>query len=299
MYLENHDTMKVFILGPVLMVFSSLSYAFMTLFAKLATEHISSSEVTFMRLLMGVLVTLVIACTTNVELITKNTRMLVIRGFFGGLAVLLFFLAIEKGTITNSVVLQNTYPIFAAIIAIYALKEKLNTKLVACLAVTFLGILLLTRPNFGNIRIGDVFALASGLLGAFAITAVRTLRKQDESVWTIFFYFCIFGAIISLFLAVPNWKWPSPNEWLLIAATAILGLSGQVTMTAAYKYCTTTIGGILSMSTGVFSFILGVFFLGENFILIDVLAVFLIITGNVLVVADVGKNKGQDQVAEL
>lgn len=104
-------------------------------------------------------------------------------------------------------------------------------------------------------------------------------------------YFCIFGAVMSFFIALPSWEWPDFEGWMLIFLTGILGFSGQVTMTSAYKYCTTTIGGILSMSASVFSFILGVFFLGENFIFIDVIAILLIIIGTMMVVSTNGEKK--------
>lgn len=56
-------------------------------------------------------------------------------------------------------------------------------------------------------------------------------------------------------------------------------------MTAAYKYCNTAVGGILSMSTSVFSFILGIIFFHEKTGLLDFSGVFLIIFSNILVIA--------------
>jgi drug/metabolite transporter (DMT)-like permease len=292
--LKNNKPLKIFLMGPVLMIFSSASFALMSLFAKLATMEIPSTEVTFFRLLMGVIVALILVLTRGVKLVTPNLKLLVVRGFFGGISVLLFFLAIEKGTVTNSVVLQNTYPIFAAFISIYILKEKLTLRLIVFMTITFIGIIMLSRPDIGHIRLGDVFALISGIVGGFAITAVRQLRKKNESVWTIFFYFCFFGAVLSLILSISNWKWPDSRQYILIILTGILGLLGQVTMTAAYKYCKTAIGGILSMSTCVFSFIVAVIFLGEKIIFLDLTGIILIIAGNILVVAFEGEKTKQN-----
>lgn len=283
-----------FLKGPALMIFSSACFAVMSLFAKLATSKIPSTEVTFFRLMMGVIVALVLVLTAGVKLITPNLRILVIRGIFGGIGVLMFFLAIEKGTVTNSVVIQNTYPIFAALISLYLLKEKLTFKIFLFMAITFIGIFTLSRPDIENIRIGDIFALISGVVGGFAITAVRQLRKKGESVWTIFFYFCFFGAVLSLVLSIPSWKWPNSEQYMLIFITGFLGLLGQVSMTAAYKYCKAAVGGILSMSICVFSFILAIIFLKEKFIFLDLAGVVLIIAGNVFVVAFEGEKPKQN-----
>lgn len=284
MYRKEHD-LKNFILGPMQMVFASGSFAFMSYFAKLATKELAGPQVTFFRLFTGSLVAMIIIMIGGSKLINQNTKVLVWRGLLGGCSALLFFIALEKGTVTNSVVLQNTYPIFAAIISIYALKEKVSLRLFTLLAITFSGVVVLVRPDISNIKAGDILALISGFIGGFAITTVRKLRKEHESVWTIFFYFCFFGAIISLFMALPYWKWPGNQGWIFLILTSILGLIGQVCMTSAYKYCSATTGGILSMSTSAFSFLIGVILMREGLLIYDFIGISLIIMGNVLAIA--------------
>lgn len=273
-----------FLFGPVQMLFSAICFAFMTYFVKLSTRTIPSNEVTFFRFLLGVAVAyLIVKLINRRRLKTENFKILLVRGILGGTGVLLYFLAIQYGTITNSVVLQNTYPLFAAVLSFYILKEKAGIRLVVSLLTAFAGIVILVRPSMSSINLGDVFALVSGIVGGFAITAVRQLRQRNESVWIIFFYFCLFGAILSLALAIPSWKWPGAYEWLLVSATAVLGLAGQVTMTSAYKYCNPFVGGILSMSTCIFSFLIGLLLMGENAGILDITGVTLIIAGNMLV----------------
>lgn len=270
--------------GPVQMLISAIFCSLMVYFAKLATRTVSSPEVTFFRLALGVLVALIMVKRHGQKLITANTRMLMMRGFFGGVTVLLYFMAIEKGTITNSTVLQNTFPIFGVLFSLYLLKEKVTLPSVFCMAIAFAGILLLVRPDLGNIKTGDLLALASGVVGGLAVIAIRQLRQNNESVWTIFFYFCIFGAVLSFGLALPRWKAPLPDESFLILLTSLAGLISQVTMTSAYKYCSIVLGGILSMSSSVFSFILGALFLGEQIRFLDLAGIFLITVGSTLVV---------------
>lgn len=281
---EQEENIKSFIRGPVQMIISSLCASLMVYYAKLATETVPSSEVTFFRLFLGVVISLIMVKRCGHRLITAHTRLLLLRGFFGGITVLLFFMAIEEGTVTNSTVLQNTFPIFAVLLSFLLLKEKVTPQSVFFMAVTFIGIILLIRPELGNMKIGDLLALASGMVGGFAVTAIRQLRQNDEPVWTIFFYFCIFGAILSLFLALGQWKWLTPHECVLIFFTSLTGLISQVTMTSAYKYCSTILGGILSMSSSVFSFMIGVLLLNEQVRFLDLTGIFLIIAGNILVV---------------
>jgi drug/metabolite transporter (DMT)-like permease len=284
MKLYKHNKYKFFLLGPIQMIFSAMFFSLMSYFAKLSTNKVSSIEVTFFRLLLGTITALVMIFIKKQNLISRNIKTLLIRGLFGGVAVLLFFISIEKGTLSNSVVLQNSYPIFAAVIAVFLLHERLNIWSILALIITFGGIITLVKPDIHNIKTGDMFAIGSAILGGFAITAVRQLRKSNESVWVIFFYFCFFGMMISGALMVSNWVLPKPDIMIYILLTGILGLIGQVSMTSSYKYCNTAVGGILSMTTGVFSLLLGVFLLSENISIIDITGVILIISGNIMVV---------------
>ncbi|MEL7563790.1 MAG: DMT family transporter [Dehalobacterium sp.] len=280
----QEEKTKTFIRGTLQMLISAVFCSLMVYFAKLATQTVPSAEVTFFRLSLGVLVALMMVKRHGHKLITANTRVLLLRGFFGGITVLLYFMAIEKGTITNTTVLQNTFPIFAVLLSFYFLKEKVTFRALWYMMITFIGIILLIRPDLGNVKIGDLLALASGIVGGFAVIAIRQLRQNNESVWTIFFYFCIFGAVLSFCLAIPQWKIPLLKEALFILLTSLAGLISQVTMTSAYKYCSTILGGILSMSSSIFSFLLGVLLLHEQVRLLDLTGIFLITAGSILVV---------------
>lgn len=293
------EKMRNFILGPVQMVVSSVFVSLMVYFAKLATQTVPSPELTFFRLALGALVALLMVKRNGNQLITANARLLVVRGFFGGVTVLLFFMGIEQGTVTNSMVLQNTFPLFAVLLSFYLLKEKVTIQSFSYLMIAFIGIVLLIRPNFSNIKTGDLLALASGVVGGFAMTAIRQLRKNNESVWTIFFYFCIFGAVISFGLALPQWQWPKDGAWVWIVLTALSGLISQLTMTSAYKYCSTILGGVLNMSSSIFSFVIGVLILNETVGFLDLTGILLIISGSILIVIYEDAHSGQKREQQV
>lgn len=209
---------KISLKGSFLMVFSSLCFAFMTYYAKLATYQVPGIEVTFFRLATGTIVVLGMAAFGRVKIVTENYKLLLVRGLFGGIAVMLFFYALEKGTITNSVVLQNTYPIFAALLSIYILKEKMSIRLCGLMALTFVGIIILIRPEITHVKIADLMALVSGFLGGFAVTAIRQLRQKNESVWTIFFLF-LFLRCYRLFLFRDSFLEMAPGRYLFVDFT--------------------------------------------------------------------------------
>lgn len=268
------------------MLLSAVLFSVMVYTAKLASSHISGSEVSFFRLFMGFITVLVLMWLGKVPVRTADTRLLISRGIIGGTGVLLFFLSLEKGSIVNCQVLQNTYPIFAVIIATIAIKEKLSLRVGVSLAISFLGIILLTQPSISSFNAADLLALGSGFLGGFAVTAIRQLRKVNESAWRIFFYYCLFGMVASLVFAWPHWQWPNGRETVLLVMTGILGLLGQVMMTSAYKYCTAAVGGTLSMTSILFTALLGIILLHEQVTVLEVFGAVMITAGSFLCMID-------------
>lgn len=248
--------------GPALFLLSSFLFAVMGVFVKLASPYVSANEIALVRFVIGIILSLVLAGAGRVSLAASHKNLLVARGVFGGLAVVFFFTAIEKGTLTNATVLNNTYPIFATIWAAVYLKEKIKPAIILPLVASIAGIVLLTHPDFREIRYGDIFGLISGLLAGFSIVIIRKLR-QTESAWSVFFYLSIFGAAFSGAAAIPDFKIPEPEIAGYIVLAGVLGTVGQVIMTSAYKYSTASLGSVLSMSTAMFAAVFGVFFMGE------------------------------------
>ncbi|HEX3047058.1 MAG TPA: DMT family transporter, partial [Bacillota bacterium] len=159
--------------GPLRMLFSSGCFAAMGYFAKLATAGLPGTEVAFIRFFVGVLAALILAASGRVSLRTSQKRLLITRGIFGGAAVLLYFLAIAGGSLTNSTVLNNTFPIFATILAAIFLHERLGVDAIFSMLIAWAGVLLLIHPDFHHLFWPDILGLLSGISGGFAIMAVR------------------------------------------------------------------------------------------------------------------------------
>jgi drug/metabolite transporter (DMT)-like permease len=250
--------------GPIQMLFSAFCFAVMAYFAKLASVNVPGPEVVFFRFLLGVVAAWFLAALGRVDLRTSRRDLLFARGIFGGTAILLYFIAMAKGSMTNSTVLNNTYPIFVTMIAAFFMKERVSVFTWLCLIVSWAGVGLLIHPDLHRIFWPDILALISGILSAFAVLVVRQLRQNGESAWTVFFYLSIFGLLVSLVFAIPVWQWPDATAWLFLLATAVTGLVAQITMTSAYKYCSAATGSILSMTTMVFAAVFGMAWLGEK-----------------------------------
>lgn len=266
------------------MILSSLLFAVMAYFAKLAALRIPGPEVALVRFGFGILVGLVLAAAKQVNLQTTNKKLLIIRGSFGGVAILLYFLALAKGNLTNATILNNSYPIFSTLIAALYLQERLNAVIGASLVISWVGVGLLIHPDFHHIFWPDLLALLSGVLGGFAVAVVRELRRNNEPAWNVLFYLSIFGFLTSFFFAVPVWVWPDWQSGAYLLGTAVFGLIAQLAMTYSYKYCSTAIGGVLSMTTMLFAAVVGFVGFAERLNTGETWGAILIGVGSMLVV---------------
>ncbi len=273
-----------FIKGPLQMIGSSLFFAFMAYYAKLASDKIPGVEIVFIRFAFGVVVLCILAALGVVNIRANHKGLLIMRGSFGGIAVLLYFLALAGGSLTNSTILNNTYPLFATVIAFFALQERISASTLWSLLIAWIGVALLIHPDLKHLYWPDLLGLLSGILSGVAVTLVRQLRVKNESASNVFFYLSLFGCLFSLLLAIPVWVWPDFHHWLLLLLTGLLALVAQSMMTASYKYCSTAIGGVLSMTTMVFTAVLGILVLGDALTFMESIGAILIAVGSVAVV---------------
>ena len=204
--------------GPLTMLFSSLCFAVMAFFAKLTGGRVPGAEISFFRFAVGIGAALILAASGRISLRAGRKDLLIARGVFGGGSILLLFLALSRGSLTNITVLNNTYPIFATLAAALFLREGIGWATGASMAVTWAGVWLLVHPDFQHLRWPELMSLASAILAGGAVVAVRELRRRGEPSWTVYFYLSLFGLGFSFLAALPFWVWPDRREGIVLAA---------------------------------------------------------------------------------
>ena len=100
--------------GIVFLLLSELCFTVSTVFSKMLTNtsSISAIEVTFARFFLGLIVFSGIIYKNSISLIPNRLSLLIWRGVLNTVAVILFFLASQYTTITNTHMLNMTYPFF-------------------------------------------------------------------------------------------------------------------------------------------------------------------------------------------
>ncbi len=284
------------------MLLSALISAFNGAIAKILSDDMSALEIVFFRNIIGVIIILYALKITPPKLSGGKIHMLFMRGFFGFLAMILFFYTITIIPLGEAITLNKTSPLFVSILAFYLLNEHLSKRAILALLIGFFGIILITKP-FGVVVSYEHFL---GVLGGFFAAAAYATIKKLKDIYDsriIVLSFVGIGTLLPalLFLITPyidppkalsflfqEFTFPNAiNIWMLIGFMAVISTLSQWLLTKAYSSSKASIIGVISYTNIPFAIGFG-YMLGDKFPdFLTFCGIGLIILGGILV----GKSK--------
>jgi drug/metabolite transporter (DMT)-like permease len=256
-------------LSPSLILLgSALSFAVMAFAAKLASHSLPGDQLAFLRFAVMLLPFLLRPRLVREAFSYQRLDLLAYRGLFGGVAVLLYFLAIEKIPVGMATLLNYSSPVWSVTLAALFLGERARPMLLLPFGLALGGTLLVTGaferggwpPRIG---LWEGVGFLSAILSGAAVTAIRAARKSEGS-WAIYASFTLCGLLVSAPFALSGFRWPSAGAWLLVALVGASSISAQLLMTYAYRWVTNLQAGFFAQITVVVAMFLGAVFLGER-----------------------------------
>lgn len=149
--------------------------------------------------------------------------------------LLCFFWALSMLPLASVYSISFASPLLITALSVPLLGERVGPRRWGAVLVGFAGILLILRPGGDAFSLGGFVALASTLFYAFGMILVRQLSRTESNA-AIVFWFSVFASVLAA-LGLP-WFWSTPAEWThwaLLVAVGILGGTGQVFITEAYR----------------------------------------------------------------
>jgi drug/metabolite transporter (DMT)-like permease len=249
-------------------------FAAMAMVARWLSHAIPGPQIALVRFAVGVLVVTMLLGILRSRLKPKRWGWLVARGVFGGSAVLLYFISIEKIGVGVATLLNYTSPVWSMIFAWLLLHERPHKQAFAALATTLVGVALVTSGQTHGWRLGgwELLATFSAVLSGMAITSIRATRRegtdgtQSENSWTVFTSFTTIGLLATLPAVLPpygTWVAPTAQQWLLLVVCGLLSVGAQLLMTSALGRLTAVGLGITQQATVVLAMAGGILFFGE------------------------------------
>jgi drug/metabolite transporter (DMT)-like permease len=251
----------------ILMVGSAVFFGFMAFAAKLASARLSGSQVAMIRFAIGLTPAFLIPRYRRAALTFQRLDLLFYRGFFGGLAVLLYFIAIEHTSVGVATLLNYTAPLFSGMFSMLFIGEHISPKVLIPMPIALAGIFLVVHAHahpgdllgFGK---WELIGLGSALASGAAVTAMRAARRGENS-WAVYTSFCLLGTIVTAPLGIGTWKTPQGIEWVWLAATSLFAIAAQLLLTFSLRWVDAMTVGVISQLAVLISMALGATFIGE------------------------------------
>lgn len=244
-------------------------------------ENVTAYQITFFRALGSLVLCLLFLRIRQIPIWGNNKKLLLSRGIVGTISMVLFFLTIKEIPFGSAVCLRYLSPIFAAILAIFWLKERITPLQWSCFVGAFIGVLILRGFDSRITLLGLTYIIISAFFSGMVYVIIRYIGKREHPVVIVtYFMFCatLVGGILSIF----NWNTPSNSDWLVLTSLGIFGFFGQFFMTKAYQTTDIGIVGPVKYMESVFALSIGWIWFGEGYEWWSLLGIFLIV-GSMLV----------------
>ena len=258
------------------MLISTASFSLMNAFIKYL-EHIPGFQLVFFRSITSFAFATTYLLKNKIPILGNQKKLLSIRAVFGLISMSLFFISFKYLPIGTAVSLRYIAPIFAAIFAVFLLKEKLKPIQFLFFLIAFVGVLILKGfdPNVSNT--GMILVISASFFTGLVYVFIRKIGQKDHPVVVVnYFMFLatLVGGIISVFI----WAQPKGWDWVLLTSLGIFGYFGQVYMTKAFQAAATNRVAPIKYTEVIFTILIGVFWFQDDYSIWSFLGLFLIIS---------------------
>lgn len=262
------------------MLASTLAFACMNASVKFLT-NVGAYQIVFFRSASSLFFTFGFLLKHNIPIFGKNKKLLILRGLVGVTSMTLFFMSTKYLPIGTAVSLRYLAPIFAAIFAVYFLREKIKLLQWLFFIIAFAGVLILKGLDTELNTYGLLLIVVSAIFSGLVYVVISKIGKSEHPV-VIVNYFMVISTIVGGVLSIGNWVNPIGVEWLFLFGLGVFGYFGQVYMTKAFQIARTSQVAPLKYVEVIFTVLFGLFIFGEIYTLWSLLGIAMIILGLVL-----------------
>ncbi|OGA21617.1 MAG: hypothetical protein A3I02_00330 [Betaproteobacteria bacterium RIFCSPLOWO2_02_FULL_67_26] len=212
-----------------------VSFSVMAIAVRELLRSLGVFEILFLRSLVSLaLLAAVLPVTGLAALRTRRFGLHVVRNLFHFSGQYAWVYAIAWLPLATVFAIEFTMPVWAALLAIPILGERLNRGRVVMLVLGLAGILIILKPGLAEVKPAALVMLAGSF--AYAATMIGTKRlAQTDSALAVLFYMSAIQVPLGLFPAMPGWVTPGPAELPWIIAVGATGLSAHFCLTRSLR----------------------------------------------------------------
>ena len=270
-------------LGFLYMFISICAFSLMDIIVKWSVDY-PIGQVLFFRGFFGIIFYFFIIPRERLHNFyqTKRAGLHLLRCLSGLIALVSIFIALRELPLATVVSISFASPIFATILSIFFLSEKVGIFRWLAVVIGFIGILVITEPGITELNIYYIFPIIFCLGLSYVAITIRQL-SSTEPVWLISFYFSLSITLLSLFTIPQGWVMPSFNHFILLSLVGIFGGVANLWLSQSYKYSEVSLVTPLKYLALVFAIIFGYFIWGEIPTIKTLIGAFLVIISTLII----------------
>ncbi len=180
----------------------------------------------------------------------KLIKLSLLASVFLALHFIFWISSLKYTSVTSSVVLVTTNPLFVGILSALLLRERPGKKLIIAISIVLLGgIIISSGEEIDSIKIkGNLLALAGAVMASLYIITTRKARQNYSLVtYTTVLYLFTSGILLiaALISDTKLFYYPAKNYLLILFLAIVPQLLGHNSFNWALKYLSPTVVAIL------------------------------------------------------
>ena len=228
------NNMSAPLIAISLMIISGLFFVLMHSAVKYLSKEVHIFEIAFFRCALVIFVLAPVIIQQGKTIFkTRQPKMQFLRIITNSVAMLCFFYGISTTPLAQFTTLGFTVPIFATILAVIFMKEKIRLRRTTALIIGFIGTIVVMRPDI-SIELGALLIIFSSFLWSICLIFIKKLTQTDSAV-TISLYFGIGMIPATFILAFPVMEAIDMRQFTILIFIAITGTLAQTIMNTALK----------------------------------------------------------------
>ena len=226
------------------MIGSIASFSAMAVAGRELSGRYDTFEIMLYRSAFGVVVVLSLAAATGAwrQINTRNLGLQLLRNMAHFTGQNLWFLAVTLIPLAQVFAMEFTSPLWVVVLSIFLLGERLTATRAIAALMGFIGILIIARPDMGNLNLGILAAASCAVF--FALTNVLTKRlTRTQGITTILFYLTTTQLVFGLLTAGYDGDIALPDAASLpfLALVGVCGLLAHYCLTNALSLAPATV----------------------------------------------------------
>ena len=194
----------------------------------------------------------------------NNLIFFMMRGTIHSIAVILWFYATIHIPIAEVTAIGYSIPLYVTVGAALFFGEKIKYHHVIALTLGFLGALIIIRPGFQEISLGQLAQIFASPIFAASYLMAKQLSFNESSI-VIVGMLSLFVSIAQIPMVLFIWVTPNLTDVIYLGLVASLATTGHYAMTQSFRLTPMTISQPVTFLQLIWATVMGVYLFGDNF----------------------------------